>query len=155
MDPLEATPTVDGVISLTTVAAKYGGQIASVLHKYSLAAETVHPGSEGSINIIDATVTILNQALSLLDQARKDGKQMILSDVGVKYVSLLVTEVAVAFSHIEPLLIWGCATGAKARELRREQHKKQMEEKASDKRQVNVSKLTMDEEAFLQLVETT
>lgn len=113
-----ASMTAFQVASEVKCAADYGGQIAAVFHTFSLSAEKVPEGQEGSINILGSTVTILKQAVELLNQEASGNDPRLFSEEGISYVYLLTRECATALAKIEPLLARASLTPKQAREKR-------------------------------------
>jgi hypothetical protein len=145
------TPTADKVALITKKVADYGAQIAAVLHTHSLTAERVPRDFEGSINILDSTVTTLRQALDLLNEEAAHKGQKLFSEEGIKYVHLLTTECATTLAKIEPLLVKATLTPTEARE-KRKLERKAVAEKGKPK--VDPLQLRLDDKAFLEVVET-
>jgi hypothetical protein len=134
---------------LTSVAA-YGGQLAAVFHHYAIIAEKIPSGFEGAINILDATVAVIKQVLSLVkDEA--EGKKLFNQD-GLTYVQLLAQECANTLAKVEPIIAQACLE-RKDRKAKRKQSKKAASKKLVT--EIDALALKLDEKDFLENVETT
>ncbi|KAL3428373.1 hypothetical protein PVAG01_01882 [Phlyctema vagabunda] len=86
-----------------TGIAIFGIDLAQVFHNYALIAPRIPTHFEGSINIIDATVTTINQLVSLLTNEVTEIPAI--NNEGLKYVELLGTECAVEIARIQLAVI--------------------------------------------------
>jgi hypothetical protein len=146
---MDVVKTKDVGTILTSIAA-YGGQLAAVFHNYALIAERIPSGFEGAINILDATVAVLKQVLTLVkDEA--EGKKLF-SEEGLQYVQLLAQECANTLAKVEPTIAEACLD-RKEREAKRKQNKKAASKKLVN--DVDPLALKLDEKAFLEEVEKT
>jgi hypothetical protein len=146
------SPTVNHVALMAEKVAAYGAQIAAVFHNHALSAERIPRGFEGSVNILDATVTTLKQALSLLKEEAAGSRQKLFNDEAIRYVQLLTSECATSLAKIEPTLIAACLSAKDARE-KRKAYKKAVAKNGEPK--IDPFKLALDEKAFLETVEAT
>ena len=64
MDEVKAS----NVAAILTSGVRYGGQLAAVFHDHALNAKEIPRGFEGAISILDATVAILEQVSSLVEE---------------------------------------------------------------------------------------
>lgn len=152
MNPLRAS-NVDAAVK--DVAA-YGGNLAAVFHQYALTAERIPSGFEGATNILDATVSTLNQVSTLFkDEAEgfKDGTgKELFSIEGVIYVQRLVTECAKTLAKVEPFVDTACLPRKEfLAKIKRD--KKELAKKGEP--EVDISGLKLDGKAFLEKVENT
>jgi hypothetical protein len=144
MDVVKAS---DVASNLSSVAA-YGSQLAAVFHNYALIAEKIPSGFEGAINILDATVTVLKQVLSLVkDEA--EGKKLFSED-GLEYARLLAQESANTLAKVEPIIAEACL-GREDRKAKRKLSKKAASKKLVT--DVDPLSLKLDEKDFLDKVE--
>ncbi len=146
------SPTVNHVALMAEKVAAYGAQLAAVFHNHALSAEKIPRGFEGSINILDVTVTTLKQASSLLNEEAASPGQKLFSDEAIRYMQLLTSECATSLGKIEPTLIDACLSAKDARE-KRKADKKAVAKNGEPK--IDSFKLALDEKAFLETVETT
>jgi hypothetical protein len=134
----------------------YGNHLAAVFHNHALAAESLPPGFEGAINVLDATVVTLNQVLNLLNSEAADIKDGLgkrhFSEAGLEYVKLLATECATTLAKVEPIVGNACLN-AKDLKAKRRREKRELAKNGPVK--VDISALKLDEKAFLDVVENT
>jgi hypothetical protein len=138
----------DNVAAILASVAGYGGQLAAVFHNYALIAKKIPSGFEGAINILDATVAVLKQALSLVED-EVEGKK-VFSEEGLFYVRLLAQESANTLAKVEPILKEACL-GREERKSKRKQKKRA--ELLSAGGNFNPLLLKLDEKHFLEIVE--
>lgn len=145
----------DNLANLTSVST-YGSHIAKALHNYVLLAEYIPTGLEGSINIIDATVSTLNQVLTFVEDGPEfgsnDERNEILSGEGLSYVQTLVKECAATFWKVTQAVDEGCLGRTERRALQK-QKRKQKHKPQENK--VGLMSLSLDEKEFLEKVEKT
>ena len=138
------------VASILTSVAEYSGQLAVVFHNYALITEKIPCGFEGAINILDATVAVLKQVLSLVkDEA--EGKKLF-SEEGLTYVEILAQESANTLAKVEPIIAEACL------ERKDRKAKRKLSKKAAAKKlviEVDPLSLKLDEKDFLEKVEKT
>jgi hypothetical protein len=148
--------SVENVATLTKKTGDYGNQLAAVFHNHALAAESLPPGFEGAINVLDATVVTLNQVVSLLNSEAEDIKdglgQRHFSEVGLEYVKLLATECATTLAKVEPIVGNACLN---AKDLRAKRRREKRELAKNGPIKVDIGALKLDEKAFLDVVENT
>ncbi len=148
--------SVENVATLTKKVGAFGTQLAAVFHNHALAAESLPPGFEGAINVLDATVVTLNQILSLLNSEAEDIKDGLskrhFSEVGLEYVKILATECATTLAKIEPIVGNSCLS-AKDLKAKRRREKRELAKNGPVK--VDIGVLKLDEKAFLNVVENT
>jgi hypothetical protein len=138
----------DDVVEVLASVAAYGGQLAAVFHNYSLTAKRIQRGSEGAINILDATVATLKQVSKLFTDDVDHGKNLF-SQQGVEYARLLAVECGTAFAGIEPIMEEAYLDPRERRALRRKRKSKpELVVPAPDP-----MKLRLDEKKFLETVE--
>lgn len=135
------------VAAILTSVAGYGGQLAAVFHNYALIAERIPCGFEGAINILDATVAVLKQVLSLVKD-EVEGKKLF-SLEGLTYVQLLAQESANTLAKVEPLIAEACLERVD-RKAKRKQRKRVANKLVID---VDSLSLKLDEKDFLDKVE--
>ncbi|TAQ90242.1 hypothetical protein B7494_g1416 [Chlorociboria aeruginascens] len=140
---------VPTTIETVTHVSGYGNQVARVFHNYGLIAEKVPRGFEGAINILDATVTTLNQVLSLLNDEVKDSGKRLFSEECLEYVQLLTKECAISLSKVEPAILEACLD-RKERRLR----KKSLKGGKEESKELDLMGLKIDEKTFLEKVES-
>lgn len=133
--------------TLTSVAA-YGGQLAKVFHNYALIAENIPCGFEGTVNILDAAVIVLQQVLTLVkDEA--EGKKLF-NGVGLAYAQLLGQQSANTLVKVQPIIAEACLEG-KERKAKRNLKKK--EARRIIPQEIDLLSLKLDEKAFLKEIE--
>ena len=142
------TIKTDNIAAILTSVAAYGGQLAAVFHNYALIAKKIPCGFEGAINILDATVAVFKQVLSLVEDEIKS--KIIFSEDGLSYVRLLAQESANTLAKVEPILKEAC--------LDREERKSKRKQKKraaslSVRGDFNPLLLKLDEKHFLETVE--
>jgi hypothetical protein len=135
------------VAAILKSVAGYGDQLAAVFHNYALIAERIPCGFEGAINILDATVAVLKQVLSLVED--EDAGKRLFSQEGLTYVQLLGQESANTLAKVEPLIA-EAGLGRKDRQAKRKQRKRLARKVAVD---IDPLSLQLNERDFLTKVE--
>jgi len=135
--------------------SSYGSQLAAVFHNFSLIADRIPSGFEGAVNILDATVTTLNQVLGLLKDengpsARINGK-ILFNEEGLKYVRLLALECASTLAKVEPAIEEGLLDRKDRKALLKQ--KKRASKKPM--RVLDPLSLSLDEKELLEKTEKT
>jgi len=143
------------VAAILKSVSTYGGKISSVFHNYSLIADQIPYGFEGTINILDATNTTLTRVLNILQTKAESGSnidgKVLLNNEGLKYVQLLALECATALAKIEPAVDEASLDGKERRALEKE--KRRLTKRPAPP--VNPLALSLDEEDFLERIEKT
>ena len=151
-----ATAKADSVGTVLTNVITYVAQLAAVFHNYALIAEPVPRGLGSARKGLDATITTLNQVLTLLKDEAKDQNQKLFSDEGLEYVWLLATECAIILVKIEPIIVEACLSRKERTQLHRS--RRQRGKKAYSKTlepEVDLTKLKLDEKGLLEKLEKT
>ena len=142
-------PAIGNALATTTKVASYGGAIANVLVNYAISAKKIPQGFEGCTNILNATVTTLQQVAShLTDEAAASPNRERLSRQGLQYVQLLATECAATLVKITPIVADAC------RESKELKAKRKFDKNSSVKRAVpklNMNALELNEVAFTEV----
>lgn len=139
---------MENALATTTKVAVYGGAIANVLVNYAISAKKIPQGFEGCTNILNATVTTLQQVASHLTHeaaASQNHGNQLLNRQGLEYVQLLATECAATLVKIAPIMADACL---ESKELKA---KRKLDKKSLVKRDVtklDMNTLELDKIAF-------
>jgi len=148
-----AVVKVDELAAVVCSVAAYGRQISAVFHNYSLIAKSIPRDFLVVTNLLDASVATTRQLHTLLTPPNEElQKPHLFSNEGLKYVHLLVLEIATVLTKIEPALEEAALT--------RQEHKKLQKQKRNAGTKtvdtvLDPLKLRIDEKAFLEKAETT
>lgn len=138
--------------SVLTSVATYGGKIASVFHSYVLIADKIPEGIEGATNVLDATVTTVKQALSLVkEEADHSNGKKLFTQEGLRYMGVLAKECANSLAKIEPIIAENCSNKKDFKARRK--HKKKASTKKTPVVDVDPLAFKLGEEDFLNKVE--
>ncbi|TGO52762.1 hypothetical protein BCON_0135g00110 [Botryotinia convoluta] len=142
------------VVGLNSILA-YAGRLSFVFHRYRLLStenEYLIPSVvEEHISLLSSTIGTLNEVLGLLKR-EDEGKPQnhVFSDDGLQFVNLLVGECAMVLGKIAPT-----ATKAAQKVERKKKQKSAKKTKAETIAPVGPTQLKLDEEKFLNNLETT
>ncbi|KAF4627447.1 hypothetical protein G7Y89_g10708 [Cudoniella acicularis] len=132
----------------------YGRQLATVFHQFALTADRVPYGYEGAINILDATITTLNQIVALLKDETEGLKnctqKLLFSSEGITYVKQLVSECAKTLARIEPIIT---DASLPRKEFRAKSKRDKKAAAKNGEPDVVYSSLKLDEKTLLEKVE--
>jgi hypothetical protein len=144
---VKMAPTED-IVALLTSVTSYGGQLSTVIHNHVLTCDP-HPGDfEGYGSALNGISSTLSQILGLVRDHLEHGKN-VFSTQGLDYAHLLAAEFGNTLFNIETTVANGCLD----REERKALKKKQKSAPATVAPVIDLTNLSLDEEAFLKAIE--
>ena len=144
---------VNELPAFVSSVAAYGGQIASVFHNYAFIAKTIPRDFLDVNNLLDASAASLKQLLTLLAPSDTEPREAdIFNEEGLKYVKLLIVEVATVLTKFEPAVAEACLDRHERKKLQRQKWRMGTKNNSTI---LDPSTLKIDEKKFLEKAETT
>ncbi|PVH86049.1 hypothetical protein DL98DRAFT_26694 [Cadophora sp. DSE1049] len=147
--------TAENVLATTSKVADYGGAIATVLTNHAISAKKIPRGFEGAINLLNATVTTLQQVSSHLSAeaaASPNYEKQVLSRQGLEYVQLLATECAATFVKIPSIMADACLDPKELKAKRKLEKKSVVK---GDDPKLDMNTLQLNKAAFTESIENS
>lgn len=145
----------ENALATTSKVARFGGAIISVLTNHAISARKIPRGFEGAINILNATVTTLQQVSSHLAAeagASPDYKKQLFSRPGLEYVQLLATECAATLVTIPSIMADACLDPKELKAKRKLEKKSVVK---GDDPKLNIDALELSKAVFTKSVENS